>query len=90
MPFDCLNFNDFSVVSHNFVTNGWNWKLNIYDYGVVVYVKFHQSVMKHDACSNMVANILYADTPSTLGVGSKGQFFSESSHFAYQIKGNGA
>ena len=47
--------------------------LNIHDYGVVVYMKFHQSVMKHDACSNMVANILSPDTPSTFGVGSKGQ-----------------
>ena len=38
----------------------------------------------------MVANILPTDTPSTQGVGSKGQTiaFSESSHVAYQIKGN--
>ena len=36
----------------------------------------------------MVANILSTDTPSTQGVGSKGQTlsFSESSHVAYQIK----
>ena len=38
----------------------------------------------------MVANILPTDTPSTQGVGSKGQttgiYFSESSHVAYQIK----
>ena len=36
----------------------------------------------------MVANILPTDTPSTQGVGSKGQTisFSESSHVAYQIK----
>ena len=35
----------------------------------------------------MVANILPTDTPSTQGVGSKGQTisFSESSHVAYQI-----
>ena len=35
----------------------------------------------------MVANILPTDTPSTPGVGSKGQtiIFSESSHVAYQI-----
>ena len=34
----------------------------------------------------MVANILPTDTPSTQGVGSKGQtiYFSESSHVAYQ------
>ena len=37
----------------------------------------------------MVANILPTDTPLTQGVGSKGQTisFSESSHVAYQIKG---
>ena len=36
----------------------------------------------------MVTNILPTDTPSTQGVGSKGQTisFSESSHVAYQIK----
>ena len=36
----------------------------------------------------MVANILPTDTPSTQGVGSKGQniYFSESSRVAYQIK----
>ena len=40
----------------------------------------------------MVANILPTDTPSTQGVGSKGQTisFSESGHVAYQIKGNRA
>ena len=38
----------------------------------------------------MVANILPTDTPLTQGVGSKGQTisFTESSHVAYQIKGN--
>ena len=43
-----------------------------------------------DAGSNMVANILPTDTPLTQGVGSKGQtiYFTESSHVAYQIKGN--
>ena len=43
-----------------------------------------------DAGSNMVANILPTDTPLTQGVGSKGQTisFTESSHVAYQIKGN--
>ena len=42
---------------------------------------------------NMLATILPTDTPSTQGVGSKGQtisFFSEISHVAYQIKGNRA
>ena len=40
----------------------------------------------------MVANILPTDTPLTQGVGSKGQTrsFTESSHVAYQIKGNKA
>ena len=40
----------------------------------------------------MVANILATDTPSTQGVGSKGQTlsFSESSHVGYQIKADDA
>ena len=40
----------------------------------------------------MVTNILPTDTPSTQGVGSKGQtiYFSESSHVAYQIKADDA
>ena len=38
---------------------------------------------------NLVANILPADTPLTKGWG-QNIFFSESSHVAYQIKGNGA
>ena len=40
----------------------------------------------------MVAYILPTDTPSTQGVGSKGQtiFFSQSSHVAYQIKADDA
>ena len=44
-----------------------------------------------DAGSNMVANVLPTDTPLTQGIGSKGQaiYFSESSHFAYQIKARG-
>ena len=41
-------------------------KLNFFEYGRVV----HQ-IKANDACSKMVANILPADTPSTLGVGSK-------------------
>ena len=42
MPFDCLNSLIFSVVSHNFVSSGWNFMtltLNIYDYSVVIKVK---------------------------------------------------
>ena len=44
------------------------------------------------AGSNMVANILPTDTPSTQRMGSKGQtiYFSESSHVAYQIKADDA
>ena len=40
----------------------------------------------------MVADILPTDTPSTQGVGSKGQtiYFSESSHVVYQIKADEA
>ena len=40
----------------------------------------------------MVANILPTNTPSTQGVGSKGQTISlsESSHVAYQIKADNA
>ena len=40
----------------------------------------------------MVANILPTETPSTQGVGSKGQtiYFSESSRAAYQIKADNA
>ena len=40
----------------------------------------------------MVANFLPTDTPSTQGMGSKGQtiYFSESSHVAYQIKADDA
>ena len=53
------------------------------EYGPVAY-----QIKAGDAGSNMVANILPTDTPSTQGVGSKGQTlsFSESSHVAYQIK----
>ena len=43
-------------------------KLNFSKYGHVAY-----QVKADDASSNMVANILPTDTPSTLGMGSKGQ-----------------
>ena len=58
-------------------------KLTFSEYGHVAY-----QIKAEDAGSNMVTNILPTDTPSTQGVGSKGQtmFFSESSHVAYQIK----
>ena len=55
-------------------------------------VMFAYQIKAEDAGSNMVANILPTDTPSTQGVGSKGQTisFSESSHVAYQIKADNA
>ena len=57
------------------------------EYGLVAYY-----VRANHTCSNMVAIFLPADTPSTPGRGSKGQTisFSESSHVAYQKKGNWA
>ena len=44
-------------------------------------------IKENHKCSNMVANVLPADTP-TLGMGLMGQnsTFSEHSHVAYQIK----
>ena len=55
-------------------------KLNFLKYGRVAY-----QMKANDTCSNMVANVLPTDTPPT-----KGQTisFSESSHVAYQFKGN--
>ena len=52
------------------------------EYGHVAY-----QVEADDFCSNMVANVLPTDTPSTQGVGSKGQtiYFCGSSNVAYQI-----
>ena len=66
--------------------------------GAEVKIKLFQNmVMLHiykadDAGSNMVANILPTDTPSTQGMGSKGQTISffESSHVAYQITADDA
>ena len=57
------------------------------EYGQVAY-----QIKAEDAGSNMAANILPTLTPSTQGVGSKGQtiYFSESSHVAYQIKADNA
>ena len=48
--FDCLNFNDFSVLSHIFVTNEWDFMkliLNIYDHGVVMQVKINQGLISY-------------------------------------------
>ena len=57
------------------------------EYGHVAY-----QIKADDAGSNMVANILLTDTPSTQGVGLKGQriYFSENNHVAYQIKADDA
>ena len=52
---------------------------------------FQNTVMLHIKLKlTTLANFLPTGTPSTQGVGSKGQIisFSESSHVAYQIKGN--
>ena len=64
---------------------GRGQSLTFSEYGHVAY-----QIKADDAISNMVANILPTDTPSTQGAGSKGQTisFSESSHVANQIKGN--
>ena len=48
LPFDCLNFNDFSVLSHNFVSNGRNFMkliFYIYDHTAVMHLKCHQGVI---------------------------------------------
>ena len=45
LPFDCENFNDFYVLSHNFVF--MKLTLNIYDHGVVMHVKFYQVVISN-------------------------------------------
>ena len=57
------------------------------EYGHVAY-----QIKADNAGSNMVANILPTDTPSTQGPGSKGQTvsFSGSSQVAYQIKADEA
>ena len=44
-PFVCL-----SVLSHNYVTNRWNFMeltLNIYDNNVVMHMKFHRVVISY-------------------------------------------
>ena len=51
VAFDCLHFNDFfSVLSHNLVSNGWNFMkliLSIYDHGVVMHPKFCQDILNY-------------------------------------------
>ena len=50
LPFDCLNFKIFFVLSHNFVSNGWTFMkliLNINDHDMAMHVKFHQGVISY-------------------------------------------
>ena len=62
-------------------------KLFFLEYGHVAY-----HIKADDAGNIMLANFLPTDTPSTQGVGSKGQtiYYSESSHVTYQIKADDA
>ena len=53
------------------------------EYGHVAF-----QIKADNVCSNMVANILPTNTPLTQGMGSNHIYFCESSHVAYQIKGN--
>ena len=60
---------------------GWaETKIKLSEYGHVAY-----QIKADNFCSNMVANILPTDIPSTQGVGSKGQtiYCCESRHVAY-------
>ena len=57
-------------------------KFNFFEYG-------HQ-IKGNDTYSNLVANIVPADTPTTSGVGGGQNIFSECSHIAYHIEGNEA
>ena len=52
LPFNCVNFNDLSVLSHYFVSNGWIFKklilnIYIYDNGLVMHVNVHQGVISY-------------------------------------------
>ena len=38
LPFDCLNFNVFLLVSHNFVSNRWNFMKLILIYMTIVWL----------------------------------------------------
>ena len=40
MPFDCLDFNDFSVLSHKLVTNEWNFMK------LLLSIYYHSEIMK--------------------------------------------
>ena len=80
---------DMKHIKRDFSLKSWvracGQKLFFSEYGHVAY-----QIKADNTGSNMVANILPTDTPSTQRVGSKGQTisFSESSHVAYQVKGN--
>ena len=49
LPFDYLNFNDFfSVIIHNFGSNGWIFLkllLSIYDHGLVMHMMFCRDIL---------------------------------------------
>ena len=49
LSFVCLNFNDFSVLSHNLISSGWNFMkliLSIYDHSLMmIHVKLHEEVI---------------------------------------------
>ena len=56
LHFDYLNFNDFSVLCLNLVSNGWNLMkliLNIYDHCVDMHVKCHQGVINYILIPNI-------------------------------------
>ena len=63
-------------------------KINFFQNMVMLHIKLKLTTL----AATWFANILPTDTPSTHGVGSKGQnvYFSESSHVAYQIKADDA
>ena len=71
----------------------WDFSLKAWvQAGWVDYGHVSCQIKADHASSNMVANNSPTDTPSTQGVGSKGQtiYFSESSHVAFQIKAEDA
>ena len=49
-PLECLQYNYFFVLSHNLVSNGWNFMrliLSIYDHGVVMHLEFCQDILSN-------------------------------------------
>ena len=68
-----------------------SWVVTKVKYSFIEYGHAAYQIGGTYACSNMVASIVPEDTPSTSGVGSKGQniFFSDINHVEDQINGNG-